>query len=80
MQEYEYRGHINQNNEDTNSTEELYYLPRPAVCKSSNSTSQGRVVLDVSCRSGNELGLNDMLVAGPTLQEYLYCTVLRFRT
>jgi hypothetical protein len=61
MQEYEDLGHMNQNNEDASSTKERYYLPRHAVCNSSNSTSHTRVVLDGSCRSSKRICLNDML-------------------
>jgi hypothetical protein len=79
MQEYEDLGHMNRNNEDASSTEERYYLPRHAVCNSSNSTSHTRVVLDGSCRSSEGLCLSDMFLVGPTIQQYLYSTVLRFR-
>jgi len=56
MEKCEDLGHMNRNNEDASSTEEPYYLPRHAVCKSSNSTSRTRVVLVVSCRSSKGLG------------------------
>jgi len=48
MQEYDYLGHMNRNNEDASNTEGRYFLPRYAVCNSSNSISNTRVVLDGS--------------------------------
>jgi hypothetical protein len=39
MLECEGLGHINQNNEDANTTQERYYLQRHAFFRSSNSTS-----------------------------------------
>jgi len=72
MQEYEELGHMNQINEDTSSTEERYYLPHHTVFKSSSSTTRTRVVFDGSCRSSNELSLNDTLLVGPTIQQDLY--------
>jgi transcription elongation factor Elf1 len=38
MDEYEARSHMNRNTEDASSTEEYYYVPHHAVCKSSNCT------------------------------------------
>jgi len=46
MKEYEDTGRINQNNEDTCTTEERYYLARLAVFNSSNGTSHTLVELD----------------------------------
>jgi hypothetical protein len=80
MQECEGLDHMNRINEDGSSTEERYYLPRHAVCNSSNFTSQRRVVLDVSFCSSNGTCLNDMLLVGPTMQQYLYFIILPFRT
>ena len=71
---------MNQNNEDVSNTEERYYLPRHTVCNSSNSTSHTRVFLNGSCRSINGFCSNDMLPVGPTIQQYEYSIVLRFRT
>jgi hypothetical protein len=79
MQEYKDLGHMNQINEDASSAEELYYLPHHAVFNSSSSTKRTRVVFDGSC-SSNRLSLNDTLLVGPTIQQYLYSIVLRFRT
>ena len=80
MQEYEELGHMIQVNEDSNSSEEVYYLPHHTVFKSSSSTTSTRVVFDGSCRSSNGLTLNDTLLVGPTIQQDLYSIVLRFRT
>jgi len=80
MQEYEELGHMNQINEDASSAEERYYLPLHAVFKSSSSTTRTRIVFDGSCRSSNGLSLNDTLLVGPTVQQDLSSTVLRFRT
>ena len=48
VEEYEDLGHMNQNNEDTSTTEERYYLQRHAVCNSSNSTSHTLVLFWVA--------------------------------
>ena len=80
MQEYEELGHMIQVNENSNSSEEVYYLPHHAVFKSSSSTTSTCVVFDGSCRSSNGLSLNDTLLVGPIIQQDLYSIVLRFRT
>jgi len=80
MQEYEELGHMNQINEDTSSTEEWHYLPHNVVFKSFSSTTRTRVVFDGSCRSSNGLSLIYTLLVGPTIQQYFYSIVLRFRT
>jgi hypothetical protein len=70
---------MNQYIEDASTTEELYYLSCHAGFKSSDNTSHTHVALDGSCRSSNGLCLNEMLLVGPTIQQYLYSTFLRFR-
>ena len=80
MQEYEELGHMNRINEDASNTEERHYLPHHAVFKSSSSITRTRIVFDGSCHSSNGLSLNDTLLVGPTIQQDLYSTVLRFRT
>ena len=72
MQEYEELGHMIQVNEDSNSSEERYYLPHYAFLKSSCSTTSTRVVFNGSCRSSNGLSLNDTLLVGPIIQQGLY--------
>jgi len=75
MQEYEELGHMNQNNKDSSSTEELYYLPQHVAFKNSSSTTPTGVVFDGSWRSSNGLLLSDTLLVGPAIQQDLYSIV-----
>lgn len=55
-----------------------YFLPHTAVLRDS-VTTKCRVVFDASCKTGSGVSLNDMLIAGPTVQEDLYSILLRLR-
>lgn len=57
-----------------------YYLPHHAVFKESSTTTKLRVVFDASCKTKSGNSLNDNLMVGPTIQDDLFTTVLRFRS
>lgn len=44
-----------------------------------STTIKLRVVFDASSRSSSQISLNEILMVGPTIQEELYSTLLRFR-
>ncbi|XP_055591113.1 uncharacterized protein LOC129743167 [Uranotaenia lowii] len=56
-----------------------YFLPHHAVLRPESSTTKLRTVFDASCKSCSGLSLNDVLLAGPTIQDTLLSIVLRFR-
>ena len=57
-----------------------YYLPMHGVVKSSSTTTKLRVVFDASAKTTNNLSLNDILHAGPTLHQSLETILIQFRT
>ncbi|XP_058837171.1 uncharacterized protein LOC131693407 [Topomyia yanbarensis] len=56
-----------------------YYLPHHAIIRPESTTTKLRTVFDASCKSCSGLSLNDVLLAGPTIQDSLLSIVLRFR-
>lgn len=56
-----------------------YFLPHHAVIKIDSFTTKLRTVFDASCQSKSGLSLNDILLAGPTIQDTLVTIVTRFR-
>lgn len=59
--------------------EEGYFLPHHAVLKSTSVTTKCRVVFDSSCKTNNNLSLNDVQYVGPTLQQDIFSILSRFR-
>ncbi|XP_043065437.1 uncharacterized protein LOC122320892, partial [Drosophila ficusphila] len=57
-----------------------YYLPHHCVFKKDSTTTKLRVVFDGSARTSSGSSLNDVLMAGPTIQPKLFRTLLQFRT
>lgn len=57
-----------------------YYMPHHAVIKESSNTTKIRVVFDASAKSTSGVSLNDVLMAGPTIQDKLFSHLIRFRT
>ncbi|KAF2887346.1 hypothetical protein ILUMI_18827, partial [Ignelater luminosus] len=57
----------------------VYYLPHHSVYKASNTTTKLRVVFDVSCKTPNQLSLNDNLMTGPTIQQDIFSISIQFR-
>ncbi|XP_075232223.1 uncharacterized protein LOC142330664 [Lycorma delicatula] len=56
-----------------------YFLPHHAVFKQDSTTTKTRV-FDASCKTSNNISLNDILRVGPVVQQDLCTIVLRFRT
>lgn len=65
---------------DKNGTTISYYLPRHAIIKKNNLTTKLRAVFDGSAKSSSGYSLNDLLYAGPTIQQDLFSLLIRFRT
>ena len=59
--------------------EDVFYLPMHAVRKESSTTTQTRVVFDVSAKSSTSTALNDMLLVGPTVHSPLIDMLLQFQ-
>ncbi|XP_062556795.1 uncharacterized protein LOC134221621 [Armigeres subalbatus] len=78
INEYLSLGHCRKINIEENNDSD-YFLPHHAILKPTSSTTKIRVVFDASARSDTNLSLNDVLVAGPVLQDSLMAIVLRFR-
>lgn len=57
-----------------------YFMPHQCVLRPESTSTKLRVVFDASCRTSTQLSLNDLLMIGPTIQEELYSTLIRFRT
>ncbi|XP_055916442.1 uncharacterized protein LOC129949183 [Eupeodes corollae] len=78
MKEYESLGHMslvsNPNLEQTH-----YYLPHQCVVRPDSVSTKLRVVFDASCRTSSQISLNGILMVGPTIQDELLITLLRFR-
>ncbi|XP_065368751.1 uncharacterized protein LOC135961183 [Calliphora vicina] len=56
-----------------------YFIPHQCVLRPQSISTKLRVVFDASCRTTTHLSLNDLLMIGPTVQEELYSTLIRFR-
>ncbi|XP_062703578.1 uncharacterized protein LOC134286032 [Aedes albopictus] len=79
INEYKSLSHCKQISEsDDNPGKLVHYLPHHAVLKPSSSTTRLRVVFDASARTTGP-SLNDVLMIGPTVQDELFCIILRFR-
>ncbi|EDW26925.1 GL21036 [Drosophila persimilis] len=49
------------------------------VVRPQSTSNKLRVVFDASSKTSSQVALNDILMVGPTIQEELYSTLLRFR-
>lgn len=81
MVEYENLGHMIKvpYNEPREVVGKTAHLPHHGVVNESSSTTKMRVVFDGSASSSSGLSLNDVMLVGPTLQDDLYCLLLKFR-
>ena len=79
MKEYEELGHMEHviSQEGMNT---CYFLPHHPVFKENSPTTNTQVVFDGGAKTSNGLSLNGILQVGPTVQQDLFSTVLRFRT
>ncbi|XP_036346425.1 uncharacterized protein LOC118755709 [Rhagoletis pomonella] len=57
-----------------------YFLPHHCVIMDDSSTTKLRVVFDGSASTTSGFSLNDLLMAGPTIQPKLFNILIRFRT
>ncbi|XP_075148904.1 uncharacterized protein LOC142222573 [Haematobia irritans] len=57
----------------------VYFLPHHCVLKEHSTTTKLRVVFDGSAKTTTGVSLNDVLFVGPTIQQKLFHTLLRFR-
>lgn len=80
MKEYETLNHMSDIKKPSEIIDNTYYLPHHAVIKENSTTSKLRVVFDGSCKTSNNLSLNDIQFKGPTIQNDLFDILLRFRT
>ncbi|XP_071573525.1 uncharacterized protein [Temnothorax nylanderi] len=79
LNEYERLGHVTEISV-SDVTEDGYFIPHHPVFKRDSHTTKLRVVFNASSKSSSGVLLNDVLLAGPTLQEDLFSIVTRFRT
>lgn len=49
-----------------------YYLPHHAIFKESSETTKIRIVFDASAKTNTGVSLNDALMVGPTIQNFVY--------
>ena len=78
MKEYVDLGHMSPTNNTIPNTSH-YFIPHQCVIRPQSTTTKLRVVFDASCKSSTRKSLNDILMVGPTIQEDLFSTLLRFR-
>ncbi|XP_056647358.1 uncharacterized protein LOC130452026, partial [Diorhabda sublineata] len=78
MEDYSKLGHMSLVNESLGS-EVKFILPHHCVLKSSSLTTKVWVVFDGSCKSTNNISLNDVLMVSPIIQPDIFNTLLRFR-
>ncbi|XP_076661053.1 uncharacterized protein LOC143364799 [Halictus rubicundus] len=77
INEYLSLGHMSQ--VETPDISDGFYLPHHAVIKPTSTTTKVRVVFDGSAKSTTGYSLNNALLTGPTIQDDIFCLLLRFR-
>jgi len=80
LQEYASLGHMELVDIEHEINTNEYFLPHHAAEKLDSVSTKLPVVFDGSCRTFNELSLNEVLLKGPTVQQELICILARFRT
>ncbi|XP_070074043.1 uncharacterized protein [Drosophila takahashii] len=78
MEEYEAMGHMSSTNNKIPDSPH-YFIPHQCLLRPQSTSTKLRVVFDASSRTSTQVALNDILMVGPTIQEELYSTLLRFR-
>ena len=66
-------------NESEAESKPGFFLPHHPVIREESSSTRVRVVFDASCKSASGLSLNDIMLAGPTIQDDLRSIVMRSR-
>ncbi|XP_038114647.1 uncharacterized protein LOC119768603 [Culex quinquefasciatus] len=79
MDEYLELGHMSKVEETTPTQVNRCFLPHHPVVKEASTTTKCRVVFDASCKTSSGVALNDVLLAGPVIQEDLRSIILRSR-
>ncbi|XP_038120581.1 uncharacterized protein LOC119770210 [Culex quinquefasciatus] len=79
MDEYLELGHMSKVEETTPTQVNRCFLPHHPVVKEASTTTKCRVVFDASCKTSSGVSLNDVLLAGPVIQEDLRSIILRSR-
>ncbi|XP_058449054.1 uncharacterized protein LOC131429015 [Malaya genurostris] len=79
MKEYLALGHMKLVDPVVDCPGHHFYLPHHAVFKPDSTTTKLRVVFDGSCKTTSGFSLNDLLLKGPTVQDDMILTILRFR-
>ena len=77
MAEYEMHGHMSKL-EHSLVPKPNFYIPHHCVLKPSSETTKLRVVFDGSCKTSSQESLNDIRFVGPSIQNDLLITLLRF--
>lgn len=75
MREYEQLGHMREVTTAPEPGEMVYYIPHHGVFTS----NKFRVVFDASCKTNEEISLNDIQLVGEKLQRDLHEQIMRFR-
>lgn len=79
MQEYLRLNHMVEVTDQEKYNKRAVYLPHHAVVREDKDTTKVRVVFDASCKGTNGRSLNDDLMVGPSMQDELRHTVMRWR-
>ena len=79
IQEFIDLGHMELIPEKELDNPNCYYLPHHCVNKPDSTTTELRVVFDVSAKTTSGHFLNDCLLVGPKLQDDLFNILVRFR-
>ncbi|XP_062535045.1 uncharacterized protein LOC134204234 [Armigeres subalbatus] len=80
MEEYLQLQHMKEVPDDPRDGGRRCYLPHHPVVKEASTTTKVRVVFDASCKTSSGTSLNDVLYAGPVIQEDLRAIIMRGRT
>ncbi|GFQ67895.1 integrase catalytic domain-containing protein, partial [Trichonephila clavata] len=78
LDEYKNLGHMEEVKEDILPNPH-YYFPHQAILRPDKSTTK-LLVFNASSKTSNGISLNDTLLKGGTVQNDLWCTLLRFLT
>ena len=78
MNEYLALGHMSPTNDKIPNSSH-YFIPHQCVLRPQSTTTKMRVVFDASSLSSTHISLNETLMVGPTIQNDLFFTILKFR-